>query len=327
MKAFASKRFGSDAGGGVLRELATSALEKRLVDEVLAARTGMDGEDIVPAFYASVADIAPIPSAPCPLSMARLLKQYGDPDKRFVVIGRTCDLRAVVELCKRNQLNADNLYLIGVDCVNLEEPHSAACGRCEFRMPFMADVVCCLNGGATGIEARTEKGRALVEASENLVPLDDEIERDAERVAELARKQQKEEFDELDSMSPAERLHYWLHQFEKCIKCYGCRNSCPICYCTDCYLGPRRPLVRRGELPPEGTFHLARLAHVADSCVNCGRCEEACPMNIPISRLYHMLHQRLVKALKYEAGMDFDTPPPLGAIPAEKLTEGEGEDG
>ncbi len=76
-------------------------------------------------------------------------------------------------------------------------------------------------------------------------------------------------------------------------------------------------MIRPGEFPPEKLFHLTRLIHVADSCLNCGQCEAACPMHIPISKLYHMLHKELGSIFGYDSGFDVTLMPPLGAITEE----------
>ena len=37
----------------------------------------------------------------------------------------------------------------------------------------------------------------------------------------------------LDSMSLDERLAFWRGQMERCLRCYACRNACPMCVCRD----------------------------------------------------------------------------------------------
>ena len=50
-------------------------------------------------------------------------------------------------------------------------------------------------------------------------------------------------------------------------------DQCPICYCVECTT--KNPVdVPPGDLPLSFMFHLIRYAHIADSCVNCGQCEE-----------------------------------------------------
>jgi len=36
-------------------------------------------------------------------------------------------------------------------------------------------------------------------------------------------------------------------------------------------------------------FHLRRFAHISDSCINCGQCEELCPMEIPLALFSHAI--------------------------------------
>ncbi|MBW2248542.1 MAG: hypothetical protein JRF62_15435, partial [Deltaproteobacteria bacterium] len=40
--------------------------------------------------------------------------------------------------------------------------------------------------------------------------------------------------EDVEEFSQEERFHRWMYEFEKCIKCYGCRNICPVCFCQEC---------------------------------------------------------------------------------------------
>ncbi len=94
-----------------------------------------------------------------------------------------------------------------------------------------------------------------------------------------------EEAARWEAMTPEEKLRYWMDQFSKCIRCYGCRNICPACFCDTCALDDRE-LVRTGFMPPEiPIFHLIKAFHMAERCSDCGLCEEACPANIPLRAL------------------------------------------
>jgi formate dehydrogenase (coenzyme F420) beta subunit len=114
---------------------------------------------------------------------------------------------------------------------------------------------------------------------------------------------------DIEAFDPAERLSRWLYEFEKCIKCYGCRNICPVCFCTECSL-EHDTLVATGPLPPDvPIFHLVRAVHLAGRCVDCGLCETVCPMNIPLRLLYRKVNE-IVKALfNYETGASDGIPP------------------
>ena len=75
----------------------------------------------------------------------------------------------------------------------------------------------------------------------------------------------------------------------RCIKCYSCIENCPVCFPVEGDLKSKPYMVKPGEVPPNPMFHLSRFAHISDSCVNCGQCEELCPMEIPLARFSHAI--------------------------------------
>jgi formate dehydrogenase (coenzyme F420) beta subunit len=100
------------------------------------------------------------------------------------------------------------------------------------------------------------------------------------------------------SMDLMSRLSYWSKEFDRCIKCYGCRNVCPVCFCNVCTL-EEDSLIRTGDLPPENPmFHLTRAIHMAGRCIDCNLCTEACPAEIPLRTLY----KRVAEIVKDEFG-------------------------
>jgi formate dehydrogenase (coenzyme F420) beta subunit len=116
---------------------------------------------------------------------------------------------------------------------------------------------------------------------------------------------------EVEDLPEAERLRFWMRQFGKCIKCYGCRNICPACFCTRCTLEDSA-LVFPGEMPPEiPIFHLIKAFHMADRCIDCGLCEEACPMGIPVRRLYRKVSRAVKDLFGYVPGEKADDSGPL----------------
>jgi formate dehydrogenase subunit beta len=206
------------------------------------------------------------------------------------------------------------------------------CQRCETNIPLMADIACgkwgAIDKNVTFIEVCSERGsdfiNAAIEAGYIKVekPDGNAIEsrrRKDEAARELAQRWQEKHFASLEEMSNDERFNYWLGQFSRCIKCYGCRDACPICYCKDCYLEADRGFVPPGEVPPDIMFPMVRVTHVMDSCVNCGQCQDACPMELPIARLIFMLSKKLTGIFQYEPGMDVSALPPLRTVTDQEL--------
>jgi len=114
---------------------------------------------------------------------------------------------------------------------------------------------------------------------------------------------------DLEKYDPPEQLSRWMYEFQKCIKCYGCRNICPVCFCRECSL-EHPELVGTGTLPPDvPIFHLVRAVHMAGRCIDCGLCEDACPVDIPLRLLYRKVNEIVVDVFDYQAGSNADPSP------------------
>ena len=100
-----------------------------------------------------------------------------------------------------------------------------------------------------------------------------------------------------------------MYEFQKCLKCYGCRNICPVCFCKECSL-EHEDLIGTGELPPEvPIFHLVRAVHMAGRCIDCGLCEDACPADIPLRLLYRKVNDIVAKLFDYKTGISLKQAP------------------
>ena len=375
--------------GGAVTALLKFALESKKAEAVVAvkARDGnrYDGIPVVITDPAEIAETGGSLHCASP-NIARFLKEYLDGafNQKTVVVAKPCDAKAIIELAKRNQINLDNLTVIGLNCTGTLPPAKAKalfrdafevdpadvvgediedneliislkdgsekkkdlagleekgqgrrdnCRRCETNIPVMADIACGKWGttdkNSTFIEVCSEKGAQFVEDAIEAgyikveQPTADAVtarEKKDQAAVELAQRWQEKDFATLEEMSSDEKFNYWSEQFSHCIKCYGCRDACPICYCQDCFLEADRGFVPPGEVPPNMLFPMVRITHVMDSCVNCGQCQDACPMEIPISRLIFLLSKKIGATFNYEPGMDASQMPPLRTITDKELT-------
>nr|AAU83489.1 hypothetical protein GZ29E12_1 [uncultured archaeon GZfos29E12] len=53
----------------------------------------------------------------------------------------------------------------------------------------------------------------------------------------------------------------------------------------------------------------------------CNKCEDACPKDIPLTRLYPVITQKVQEIFKYEPGKDVDEPLPFTAYEEDELEE------
>lgn len=122
---------------------------------------------------------------------------------------------------------------------------------------------------------------------------------------------ERRELKELPPVDGHRLLDHWKEQYGKCIKCYGCRDVCPVCACEVCMMA-EHDWVRGGHLPPRfATFHLIKAYHMADRCIECRECEAACPVSIPLAELYGRLLRDVERRFGYVTGADPDERPPL----------------
>lgn len=118
----------------------------------------------------------------------------------------------------------------------------------------------------------------------------------------------------IKEMATDERLSFWLEQFGKCIKCFGCRNICPVCYCKECALEDRL-LVPGGRVPPDTpVFHLIKAYHMMGRCIDCGMCEQTCPMNIPLRTIYRKMGEVMAEMFSYSPGKTLEEKSPLSVL-------------
>ena len=240
------------------------------LDGILALRADHGGA--VPHLYRPGDDLSDLvlePRYPMALTLNLLLAHY--PESRLGVVVRGCDERALVEMVKRNQVNLERVFLIGVAC-SKEQATSCRCAT-----PYPPQVMA--GEAVEGVE-------------------DDRLEA-------------------YESMSVEQRREFWTRQFAKCLKCYGCRNICPECFCRVCAL-EHGLWVELGQLaPPFPSFHLIRAMHMVARCVGCRQCELSCPAGIPLTALYSLLNRDAEELFGYRAGRNVNEKPPL-VLPLEE---------
>ncbi len=352
--------------GGFITALLKFMLEKNIVDYVLTVKKGENFK------YTPILTSNPEEVVECSgyiiYATPNIAKLVMNVKEKIAIVCKSCDARAIIELAKRNQIDIENVFMIGLECkgtflptilekilknlkiqkedvrnieilkdellvflkngdtikTKLEELEKMGlsirenCKRCEFIIPRMCDLACgrSTEDKTTFIEVCSKKGEEIIKkALEHKI-----IELKEVSEAEIKAKKEEEKFAKdmakkwqdyyFKNESLEERRDFWFGMFNRCIKCYACRDVCPICYCIDCILNPWRPLIEGGKVPPSPSFHITRIIHVAESCVNCGQCQDVCPVEIPISRIMHKLNKAVQEKWGYIPGISLDDKPP-----------------
>ncbi|MDO8841027.1 Coenzyme F420 hydrogenase/dehydrogenase, beta subunit C-terminal domain [Methanocalculus sp.] len=208
----------------------------------------------------------------------------------------------------------------GISIDELEEEgygRRSNCRRCLYKVPRQADLACGnwgvigdKAGKATFVEFCSEKGAKLVDAAVKAGALATSS-ADPKGIAirgkvENAMFKLGEKWRKHDFSAISENLWDVIRdETSRCIKCYSCIDNCPVCSPIKIELTSGTTMVPVGYLPPSPMFHMRRFAHISDSCINCGQCEELCPMEIPLALFSH--------AVRVEADATYH--PKLGSAP------------
>ncbi len=218
---------------------------------------------------------------------------------KLAVVVKGCDARAVAGLIREGQVKREELVIIGVRCGGVvrdpalgsdvtAETVSTRCSGCVDREPTLADHVV----GTLPPEPPPASSRP-------------------DRLAEL------------DRMSAAERFAFWQEHLARCVRCYACREVCPMCICVQCVADVNRPQwvdcspTLRGNV----AWHLTRALHQAGRCSGCLECERACPEQLPVGLLARHVARSVERRFAYRASQDSSVAAPMGTYRPEDEQE------
>lgn len=263
--------------GAELAKRAKALLADGAVSAVLGWRAGLDPSRLQPALFEKVTELGDLLIEVEPgLNLAVYLRRAAV--RRLFpvsIVTRPGDLRSIVVLVQEGQLKAEDVRPLLFD----PAPASAA-------------------------PATPVPGDTLAE----LLPW-----LQAHYPARDFEDGQMEAVTALENLTAAERWEFWAEQSRRCLRCYACREACPLCYCERCIVDLTQPAWLEPSAHPRGSlnWNLIRAYHLAGRCTLCGACESACPVDIPLMVLNRMLAHHVLAEFGFAPGLDPAGPPLL----------------
>ncbi|MGB6872809.1 MAG: 4Fe-4S dicluster domain-containing protein [Dehalococcoidia bacterium] len=217
------------------------------------------------------------------------------------------------------------------------DPMRLVCGVCDkFSTTGAEDLHIGTLGTKSGsilLIPNSPKGEGIV--SKLGIALEEDISGWKDKVNKLVKERKKERNQANDALrtdiAGTDRL---IETFSNCINCHNCMRVCPICYCRQCHFDSNkmkftfedylaRAEARGGLIFPTDTllFHIGRMLHMSLSCVSCGMCEDACPMDIPVAQIFSLVGDRNQEAFDYVPGRSVDEPLPLTTFEEQEFRE------
>ncbi|MDR1291129.1 MAG: 4Fe-4S dicluster domain-containing protein, partial [Planctomycetaceae bacterium] len=232
---------------------------------------------------------------------------------KAAIVVKGCDAKSLAVLEVENQLNRDSIFVIGLECwgvqaVNITpagnetaEPILAPkCLSCEVNKPLHCDFVIEPANPYQQWKVNKPMQRNTAAEQTNKPDTPDKYER----------------LQKIMAMSVDERLKYWKAELSRCIKCYACRQSCPLCYCEVCVVDKNRPIRIETSATLRGNFawNILRAFHLAGRCVGCSACSDACPAGIDLDLLNLSLAKAAEENFNHKAGLSRTELPLVGTF-------------
>jgi formate dehydrogenase subunit beta len=293
-------------------EIAERLLKDCAVEMVIGFREGTLPMMNEPCFAKTSAEVHQfVWDSNCGINLANYVT---DRKEKIGIVAKGCDTRNLVTHIIENKISRDQLVIIGVPCKGMIDKRKiTSMFEEEVQKVDEKDEKIIVTAG--GRETELNKKDVLQQncsvcTHRNPVIYD-------ELVADLVQEQKDidryADVREIEAMKPAEKWNYFEELLAPCVRCYACRNVCPLCYCPTCFVDESKPQwVQKGQEPIDiRTFHFLRAYHCAGRCTDCGSCERACPVGINMRVFTKKLEKDCYDQFGWEAGLSLDQRPPL----------------
>ena len=300
-----------------IKEISEKILKDCTVEMVIGFRKGTVPMMNEPCFARTPAEVESfVWDGNCGINLVNYLS---DRQEKIGIVAKGCDSRNIVTHILENKIKREQLYIIGVPCLGMIDRRriSAAFGSEIAEVREDGDTVVVKGPGGEKTFKRTEvmQENCAICIHRNPVIYDELV---AELVEEQTNVDRYTDVRRIETMTPEKKWAFFEEMLDSCIRCYACRNACPLCYCPTCFVDEHRPQwVGKSQDPIDiRTFHFLRAYHCAGRCTDCGACERACPVGIPMRQFTKKLEKDCLELFDWEAGMTLDNRPALDVYQA-----------
>lgn len=304
-----------------------NAIKARLkdLDVVIGWQKGYDDAHTVPLFMRTEEDVDRLVWGPFnvnnPATYVNELIGSGLPlakKKKIGLVVKGCDSKSVVELLQEKLIDKENIVLFAMPC---EGTFDMARIDRELGRYLKIDKVEYDEAGVTITADGKEHRFCITDCAQGkcyncAMPLAKNADESFGDMPQITGSPvTPPELAMLDAMTLEQRFAFWKGEMDRCLRCYACRNACPMCVCRDyCIADSREPhfISQEWNVREKLYFQCIHAVHLAGRCTLCGECQRACPVGIPILAL----RQQIVRVISqlfdnYKSGMDPEATPPL----------------
>jgi len=246
----------------------------------------------------------------CCLNLANYLTKR---QERIGIVANGCNSRNIVIHITENQIKREQLYILGIPCEGTLDHRAILRAMGEKELISYAEQGDSFTVKANGLEKtfkKTDFLRTNCKTCQHKNPvIYDELL--GELVPENTNVDPYSDVRAIENQSSEKKWEFFRNLISKCLRCYACRNACPLCYCPTCFVDESKPQWVGKSIDPTDTmtFHILRAFHCAGRCTDCGACERVCPVAIPMRQFTKKLNKDAKELFNWEPGLSLDQRP------------------
>jgi ferredoxin len=296
-----------------IREIAGKLLKEGKVDVFIGYKKGSVPMMNEPVIVSSADKVDQLYwDSNCGLNLCNYLTGRSD---KIGIVANGCNSRNIVTHIIENQIKREQLYIVGLPCTGMID-HRAVQRAVKHKeileLREEGDKITAIGRDFEEVFERSKilRNNCAICMHRNPVIYDEIL---ADPVPEQENVEAYKDVESVEGKSSEEKRAFFTKLISRCIRCYACRNSCPLCYCPTCFVDESQPQwVGKSSDPTDTmTFHFLRAYHCAGRCTDCGACERVCPMGISMRQFTKKLNKDALELFSWEAGLSLDSRPPL----------------